>query len=40
MPSTSAALTDESDADNDDATASDDEDDGNASSLSDDEMST
>ena len=40
MPSTSAALTDESDADDDDATAYDDEDDGNASSLSDDEMST
>ena len=39
MPSTPAAPTNESDADDDDATASDDEDDGNASSPSDDKMS-
>ena len=40
MPSTPTAPVDESDADDDDATASDDEDDGDASSPSDDEMST
>ena len=40
MPSTPVAPTDESDVDDDDATASDDEDDGDASSPNDDEMFT
>ena len=40
MPSTPVVPADESDADDDDATASDDEDDGDASSPNDDEMST
>ena len=40
MPFTPVSPTDESDADDDDATASDDENDGDASSPNDDEMST